>query len=52
MMMKTIICILALLVIAGWSIVYFKYREGGYFHLTLALAVFALINQLLPNRKI
>ncbi|WP_343631758.1 hypothetical protein [Fluviicola sp.] len=49
--MKITICFLALLVIGEWGVVFFKYNQGGYFHLALALALFALINQLLANRK-
>ena len=49
--MRTIIYILALLVIAGWSVVYFKYHEGGYFHLTLAVAIIAIVIQWLPDIK-
>lgn len=50
-MMRIIICILALLVIAGWAIVYFKYNKGGLFHLTLVVAVIAIVVQLFPGSK-
>lgn len=43
--MRLIIYILALLVITGWAIVYFKYDEGGFFHLTLVIAVLAIVMQ-------
>lgn len=41
---------LALLVIAEWAIVYFKYKSGGFFHLTLVVAVITLIVQWFPIR--
>jgi hypothetical protein len=50
-MMKLIIYILALLVITGWSVVYFKYNRGGLFHLTLAVAVISIAAQLIPGSK-
>ncbi|MES2554979.1 MAG: hypothetical protein V4604_02460 [Bacteroidota bacterium] len=49
--MKAIIITLALLVSMGWSIVYFKYETGGIFHLTLIVAVLALMMQLRPQSK-
>ena len=50
--MRTIICILAFFVIGEWAVIYFKYNEGGLFHLSLLLALYALKVQLFPNRKI
>lgn len=50
-MMRVTIVILALLVMMGWAIVYFKYNEGGFFHLTLAVAVAALVTQWLQGNK-
>lgn len=49
-LMRITINILALLVITGWAIVYFKYKEGGFFHLTLIIAVMALIIQWIPDK--
>ncbi|TSJ42113.1 hypothetical protein FO442_13355 [Fluviicola chungangensis] len=49
--MRIIICILALIVITGWAIVYFKFNKGGMFHLTLAVAVIAIATQLLPGSR-
>lgn len=49
--MRIIIYALALLVIAGWAVVYFKYKEGGLFHLTLATAIIAIVAQWLPDIK-
>lgn len=45
MIMRLIIYTLALLVITGWAVVYFKYNEGGMFHLTLVIAVMAIVMQ-------
>jgi hypothetical protein len=47
--MRLIISVLALLVITGWAIVYFKYKEGGMFHLTLVIAVLAIVMQWFPG---
>jgi hypothetical protein len=52
MIMRATIYILSLLVITGWAVVYFKYHEGGYFHLTLAVAVIAISIQWLPDIKL
>ncbi len=49
--MRATIITLALLVTFGWSIVYFKYQTGGIFHLTLIVAVLALMMQLRPHSK-
>jgi len=51
-MMRIIIYVLALLVITGWAVVYFKYHEGGYLHLTLAVAILAIVIQWLPDIKL
>lgn len=51
MIMRLIIYFLALLVITGWAIVYFKYNEGGMFHLTLVIAVLAIVMQWFPGIK-
>lgn len=48
---RIIIYALALLVIVGWAVVYFKYKEGGLFHLTLAVAIIAIVVQWLPDIK-
>jgi hypothetical protein len=48
--MRIVINTLALFVITGWAIVYFKYNEGGFFHLTLIIGVMALILQWIPNK--
>ena len=49
--MRAVIITLALLVSLGWSVVYFKYETGGIFHLTLFVAVLALLMQLRPHSK-
>ncbi|MNJ86386.1 hypothetical protein D3C87_38800 [compost metagenome] len=49
--MRVIISILALFVMLGWAVVYFKYDQGGLFHLTLATAVISIIVQWLPRSK-
>lgn len=49
--MRATIIVLALLVTLGWSIVYFKYDTGGVFHLTLIVALLALMMQLRPQSK-
>lgn len=51
MMMRIAVYILALLVIIGWAVVYFKYHKGGLFHLTLVVAIISLVMQWLPSSK-
>lgn len=47
--MKGVLIMLAILIIIGWGIGYFGYHVGGFFHLTLAVAVIAIVLQLIPN---
>lgn len=49
-LMRITINTLALLVITGWAVVFFKYHEGGFFHLTLIIGIMALILQWIPNK--
>jgi hypothetical protein len=49
--MKALVSILALLVIAGWAVVFFKYNAGGFFHATLVIALVSLAMQWLPSRN-
>ncbi len=49
-LMRITINALALFVITGWAVVFFKYHEGGFFHLTLIIGVIALILQWIPNK--
>ncbi|MDF3027230.1 MAG: hypothetical protein K0S23_1537 [Fluviicola sp.] len=49
-LMRIAINTLALFVITGWAIVFFIYKEGGFFHLTLIIGVMALILQWIPNK--
>lgn len=50
-LMRVLLNTLALIVIIGWSIVYFKYHTGGLFHLTLAVALVTLVIQWFPKSK-
>ncbi len=49
--MRILLSILALFVIAEWAIVHFKYNRGGFFHLPLVVAIFALVVQWFPNKN-
>ncbi|MGV3611942.1 MAG: lmo0937 family membrane protein [Fluviicola sp.] len=49
--MRVVVSTLSILVGMGWSIGYFKFEAGGTFHLTLVVAVFALVMQWLPSSK-
>lgn len=49
--MRVAISTLSILVAMGWSIGYFKFEAGAPIHLTLVVAVFALITQWLPSSK-
>ncbi|MNJ86390.1 hypothetical protein D3C87_38840 [compost metagenome] len=49
--MRVVISTLSILVGMGWSIAYFKFESGGTVHLTLVIAVLALIMQWLPSSK-
>jgi hypothetical protein len=51
MIMNSILTGLAILVITGWAIGYFRYHEGGIFHLILVVGLIAIIRQLVPVRK-
>ena len=51
LIMRVVVSTLSILVGMGWSIGYFKFEEGGSFHLTLVVAVFTLIMQWLPSSK-
>lgn len=49
--MRIVISTLSIIVAMGWAIVYFKFGAGGIVHLTLVVAVAALVMQWLPNNK-
>lgn len=49
--MRVVISALSILVAMGWSIAYFKFESGGPTHLTLVIAVLALVMQWLPSSK-
>ncbi|WP_341905231.1 lmo0937 family membrane protein [Fluviicola taffensis] len=51
MIMNSVLTSLAILVITGWAIGYFRYHEGGVFHLILLVGLVAIIRQLIPVRK-
>lgn len=49
--MKGILSTLAILIVIGWAIGYFRYHvEGFFFHLILVIALVSLVLQLLPAR--
>ena len=50
--MRVIISTLAIIVGMGWSIAYFRFDAGGIYHLTLVIAVAALITQWLPGKRV
>lgn len=49
--MRVLISTLALIICMGWSVAYFRFDTGGPFHLTLVVALIALITQWLPSSK-
>ncbi len=49
--MRVVISTLSILVGMGWSIAYFKFDTGGPLHLTLVVAILALVMQWLPSSK-
>ncbi|WP_343631752.1 lmo0937 family membrane protein [Fluviicola sp.] len=49
--MRVAISTLSILVAMGWAIGYFKFEAGASIHLTLVVAVLALIMQWLPSSK-
>ncbi|AEA45054.1 lmo0937 family membrane protein [Fluviicola taffensis] len=49
--MKGILSTLAILIVIGWAIGYFRYHvEGFFFHLTLVVALVSLFLQFLPTK--
>ncbi len=49
--MRVVVSTLSILLAMGWSIGYFRFEAGEPIHLTLVVAVFALIMQWLPSSK-
>lgn len=52
MIINSILTGLAMLVITGWAIGYFRYQEGGVFHLILVVGLIAIVRQLVLDRRL
>lgn len=49
--MRSLLIVIAILLLIGWSVGYFSYQYGGFFHLILVVAIIGLLLQLLPGGK-
>ncbi len=48
--MRALVSILAFLVLTGWAIAYFRLGAGEIYHITLLIAVSALVQQWYPRK--